>query len=368
MDGSAVRPMPTASETGQIDVGGLEAVAPNFKRRLSGVTSTIIQLVPEQAKSMRIAAFGPGLPAHLPKMRWWQAPGLLRRPRDGRPRIWHARRNTEMLAGVLLRDVLRAPLKLVFTSASQRSHTGWTRFLIGRMDAVVATSARTAAYLTVPNSVVLHGIDTRRFSPPAERAGARSAVGLDPARKYVGCFGRIRRQKGTDLFVDAMIALLPGHPDWTAIIAGRTTAEHKGFETELRARIEAAGLSERIRFVGEHTDIHRWYQALSLFVAPQRWEGFGLTPLEAMACGVPVVAADVGAFSELVADGTTGAIVAAEDSGPMAEAAGRYMADAEMLERDGLAARAHVEARFRLEGEAERLIGIYRGLRGAPAL
>jgi mannosyltransferase len=359
MDGSAVRPMPTASETGLIDVGDLEAVAPNFKRRLSGVTSTIIQLVPEQAKSMRIAAFGPGLPPHLPKLRWWQAPGLLRRPRDGRPRIWHARRNTEMLAGVVLRDVLLAPLKLVFTSASQRSHTGWTRFLIGRMDAVIATSAKTAAYLTVPNSVVLHGIDTKRFSPPADRASARSAVGLDAARQYVGCFGRIRRQKGTDLFVDAMIALLPRHPDWTAIVAGRTTAEHKGFEAELRARIEAAGLSERIRFVGEHTDIHRWYQALSLFVAPQRWEGFGLTPLEAMACGVPVVAADVGAFAELVVDGRTGAIIPADDVEAMIEAVAPFMDDDSARTSAGGAALQHVREHFPLEREVRQIRAVY---------
>ncbi len=348
----------------RVDMRRIEVIAPNFKRRLSGVTSTIIQLVPLQARSIGIATLGPGLPDTLPKMRWTQVPGLWRRPASGRPRIWHARRNTEMVAGVILRDVLRAPVKLVFTSASQREHTRWTRFLIGRMDSVIATSRKTGAYLKVAHTVTMHGIDTGRFYPPSDRMEAVRAVGLDPDRFYVGCFGRIRRQKGTDLFVDAMIDLLPRYPDWSAIIAGRTTSSHVGFEQELRTRIDAAGLSDRILFVGEHRDIERWYRALALFVAPQRWEGFGLTPLEAMASGVPVVAADVGAFSELVADGATGSVVARDDLAALTDAIAVRLADEALRAGESRAASAHVDSRFRLEGEARALNGIYRALHG----
>lgn len=342
------------------------AIAPNFKRRLSGVTSTIIQLVPLQAASIGIVTLGPGLPDHLPKMRWWQVPALLKRPVGGRFRVWHARRNVEMLGGLILRDIFRAPLKLVFTSASQRAHTGWTRFLIRRMDEVVATSRKTAAYLEVPHSVIMHGIDTGRFHPAGDKVEAVRAVGLDTAFRYVGCFGRVRRQKGTDLFVDAMIALLPDHPGWAAVVAGRATAQHKAFEDELRERVAAAGLSDRILFVGEHRDIERWYRALSLFVAPQRWEGFGLTPLEAMASGAPVVAADVGAFSELVEERETGSVIVPDDLAAMTAAVEDYLRDPERAAIHGENGRRHVAARFRLEGEAERLIEIYRRLGGTP--
>lgn len=351
----------------RVDVSRLAVIAPNLKQRLSGVTSTIIQLVPLQARSIGIATLGPGLPDHLPKLRWWQVPALLRRPSDGKPRVWHARRNTEMLAGLILRDIFRAPLKLVFTSASQREHTGWTRFLIGRMDAVIATSRKTAAYLKVPNTVVLHGIDTERFRPPSDRAGVARELGLDPAQLYVGCFGRVRRQKGTDLFVDAMIDLLPRHPQWSAVIAGRATAQHRAFEDALKDRVAGAGLGDRILFAGEHRDIERWYRALSLFVAPQRWEGFGLTPLEAMACGSPVVAADVGAFSELLVDGATGAIVPADDLEAMTASIEKYMADPALVAASGGRARAHALERFQLSGEATRLVGIYDSLREGRA-
>src|SRR5690606_5661762 len=107
------------------DIRHVDVIALNFKRRLSGVTSTVIQLVPFQARlGVRIAVLGPGLPddAGLPKIGFRSLLGLWRAP-DGRGhRIWHARRNNEMGFGLFLRSVLRMPLKLVFTSAAQRRH------------------------------------------------------------------------------------------------------------------------------------------------------------------------------------------------------------------------------------------------------
>lgn len=347
------------------DIADVEVIAPNFKQRLSGVTSTIIQLVPVQNRlGQKVATLGPGLPSSLPRIGYADLLRLWKRPRSGQKRVWHARRNNEMLAGLVLRDLLRMPLKILFTSASQRRHTRWTKALIARVDAVVATSARTAAYLEVENSIVMHGIDTARFFPPADKAAAKRAVGLDPERKIAGCFGRVRRQKGTDLFVDTMVALLPGRPDWIAIIAGRATASHAAFETELKERVAKAGLSDRILFVGEHTNINDWYRALDLFVAPQRWEGFGLTPLEAMATAVPVVATDVGAFPELIVTGKqeTGVVIPADDLAAMTAAAGTFMDDPARLSAAGTRALAHVTENFSIEGEARRLGEIYASL------
>ena len=73
--------------------------------------------------------------------------------------IWHARRNNEMIAGVLLR-ALGWPLKLVFTSAAQRHHTWITRWLIRRMDAIIATNEISASFLKREATVIPHGVDT----------------------------------------------------------------------------------------------------------------------------------------------------------------------------------------------------------------
>src|SRR5690606_20092971 len=123
-----------------------------------------------------------------------------------------------------------------------RQHSAWTKFLIRRVDAVIATSSKTAGYLDVPNTVIRHGIDTDRFRPPQDKAGARRAVGLPEASRIVGCFGRVRHQKGTDLFIEAMIELLPERKDWIAVIAGRATGKHQAFEAALRKRVAGAGL------------------------------------------------------------------------------------------------------------------------------
>jgi mannosyltransferase len=342
-----------------ISLQDITVVAPHFKRRLSGVTSTVIQLVPEQARLGRgIVTLGPGLPDSLPKMRWRQFPALWRRPTTARFRVWHARRNTEMLPGILMKYILRMPMKLLFTSAAQRNHSGYTKWLIRKMDAVVATSARSGSFLEVPHTVIRHGIDLDVFRPPRSGEDTIDAAGI-PGNHLIGCFGRVRHQKGTDLFVQAMIELLPHHPDWTAVVCGRVTAEHQAFGDELKTKVADAGLSDRIRFLGEVDDIKPWYRRLTLYVAPSRNEGFGLTPLEAMASRTAVVASDAGAYAEQIVSGQTGAVVPAGAYEPLRDAIAPYLADPTLAERHGQAGLEHVREGFALEREATALESVY---------
>ncbi len=334
-------------------------IAPNLKRRLSGVTATIARLVPLQVQWIDIAATGPGLPDDIPHIPLGRLPFLSRRTL----RVWHARRNTEMLLGLILRNIFRLKLKLLFTSASQRAHTGYTKWLIDRMDAVVATSRKTAGYLERDAQVIMHGINLQDFTPPEDKGELRAGLRL-PGGLLLGCYGRIRHQKGTDAFVDAMIDLCGRFDDVSGIVMGRATEQHTGFLSELKDKVAKAGLSERILFMPEVTvdAIAQWYQVLDLFIAPQRWEGFGLTPLEAMACGVPVVATDVGAFSEIVTDPSLGRVVPPDDIPAMADAAAEMLNDRDSLARSGQAARAHVEQNFDINGEARTLVDLYERL------
>ena len=342
-----------------LTLDNIEVIAPNLKLRLSGVTATMARLLPVQARSIGIVATGAGLPAHVPCVPLRSV--ILMSGR--RPRVWHARRNTEMLLGLFLRHVLRKRVKLVFTSASQRHHTRYTRLLISGMDAVVATSRRTASYLQRPSQVVLHGIDSETFRPSADRRALRHALGLSESFT-IGCFGRIRHQKGTDVFVDAMLEVLPNHPDAQALVMGRATGKHQPFLQSLRDKVALAGLEDRIRFLPEAPvdAMPRWYQALDLFVAPQRWEGFGVTPLEAMACGVPVIATTVGAFDELVVEGGTGRLIPPGDVGRLSAATGEVLGSPDTLRQWSAAARRHVEERFRIEDEAGALNALYRDM------
>jgi mannosyltransferase len=339
----------------------IDVIAPNFKRRLSGVTSTIIRLVPLQARSIAIAATGPVLPPEIPQIPLWRLPFLGRSGPSG-ARVWHARRNVEMLGGLALKYLLFKRLRLVFTSASQREHTWLTRWLIRQMDDVIATSAKTASYLTRPAHVIHHGIDTDTFCPSPDRTALRRSLNLPDTGPLIGCYGRIRAQKGTDVFVDAMAALLADHPTATALVMGRATEKYAGFEQGLKDKVAALGLATRILFLPEVPvwEMAKWYQALDLYIAPQRWEGFGLTPLEAMACGVPCIATTVGAFEELVAEGATGTLIPPGDVAAMTTAARNLLSDPEKLGHWSVNARKHVLDRFRLEHEAEAIIAVYR--------
>lgn len=338
---------------------GIDVIAPNFKRRFSGVTSTIIRLLPVQARDIDIVGTGPGLPDDVPHVPLWRIATL---PRD-RWRVWHARRNTEMLGGLFLRYVLGRKFKLLFTSAAQRRHSGYTRWLIRHMDAVVATSTRSASFLERDATVIMHGIDADGFSPVADKASLRARLGL-PDGVLIGCYGRVRHQKGVDLFVETLLRVLPDHPQAHGIVMGRTTEQHAGFTRALKEKVAASPIADRIHFLDEQPleELAARFRALDLYVAPQRWEGFGLTPLEAMSCGVPVIAARVGAFEDLIADGETGVLTGIEDVEAMAHALDALLSDQDMRAEWSDAARQHVLGGFRIEHEAAALAKVYKSL------
>jgi mannosyltransferase len=340
------------------DFADIEVVATNFNWRQSGGTTAVVQLVPEQAKTLKIAALGFDLPERLPRMRWRDLPKLFRKPANRPFRIYHCRRNNEMIAGLVLRDVLRAPVRLIFNSAGQRRHKAFTRWMLRRMDAVIATSERSGSFLDVPYTVVPHGTDFETFHPARTHDDDYAATGL-PGKYAVGCTGRIRHQKGTDLFVDAMVQLLPRYPDWTAVITGRTTSDNLAFERELKAEIAEAGLTERIVFLGDVEDIAVWYRRFTLFVAPSRQEGFGLTPLEAMASQTAVVTSDAGSFPSMIKPGVNGAIVPAGDGEALAAAIEPYLRDPALAEKQGRAALDFVHANFSLASEARGIRAVY---------
>ena len=345
------------------DPNALDVIAPNFKRRLSGVTSTVVRLVPLQARDIAIAATGPVLPEHIPQIPLRALITMSRRGPHG-ARVWHARRNVEMIGGLALKYLLGKKLKLVFTSASQRKQTGLTRWLIRRMDAVVATSERTANYLEVPAQVIMHGIDLEGFSPPEDRTALRARLGLPSDGLLIGCYGRIRSSKGTDVFVEAMVDALAGTTAH-ALVMGRAVEKDKAFFDALKAKAAAlpGDIADRIHFLPEVPveAMADWYRVLDLYVAPQRWEGFGLTPIEAMACGVPVIATRVGAFEQIVTP-QTGALVPRDDVGALASAIRDTLQSPDTLSSWAANARPHVAEHFAIEREANELIKLYRQL------
>ncbi len=339
--------------------GDLQLIVPNLHRRYSGVTATNRMVAPKLARLFRAAWFGSAAPDGIDRIGIAALLGLWRRRA---PLVWHARRNNEMIAGVLLR-ALGWPLKLVFTSAAQRHHSWTTRWLIRRMDAIIATSEVSASYLKRKAIVIPHGVDTDVYAPPEDRAAAFAQSGL-PGLHAIGCFGRVRAQKGSDVFVDAMCKLLPRYPDFTAVLVGAITVEQQGFANDLKRRIEAAGLSSRIVITGELPieEVQRWYGRLSIYAFTSRNEGFGLTLIEAMAAGAALVAARAGAAELVVEDGVTGVLVPPGDADALVAALEPLMRDPATAAAMGERGRRRVLQRFSLDAEAAGIADVYRTL------
>jgi mannosyltransferase len=342
-----------------ISADNLQLIVPNLHRRYSGVTATNRMVAPKLAKSFRAGWLGSDAPDGIARIGLADLVKLWRRRAS---LIWHARRNNEMIVGVLLRS-LGWPLKLVFTSAAQRHHTWITRWLIRRMDAIIATSEISKSFLKREATVVMHGVDTEAYAPPADRAAAFAETGL-PGRYAIGCFGRVRAQKGTDVFVEAMCRLLPRYPDFTAVIVGAIVPEQQGFANGLKKRIEAAGLASRVVMTGE-LDIEavpRWYQRLTIYAFTSRNEGFGLTLIEAMSVGAALVASRAGAAELVVEDGVTGMLTPSGDVEALVAALEPLMRDPASAAAMGERGRARVLEKFSLDAEANGIADVYRTL------
>ncbi|KRS14610.1 lipopolysaccharide biosynthesis protein [Roseovarius atlanticus] len=340
-----------------------DLIVTNFNRNFTGVSSTAASVVRFQVDQYDLALAGhplPGCPAPITKA---QAATLSKTAPHSRPfTIWHVRRNPEMRAALWVRDVLRRPIRIVFTSAAIRRHSAFPRWLISRMDAVIATTEAAAGFVPHVRAVAPHGVDTDRFTPAPDRAAAWAATGY-PGTHGVATIGRIRPEKGTDRFVAAMLRLLPQQPGLTALVIGRAAKSDQPFLDKLKEQIAAAGMTDRILFPGEVAPdaLPALTRSLSAVVQLPRYEGYGMTPLEGMASGVPFVATDTGYYRSFSSQGETGLIVP-DDPGDAADALASILSDPDRHAAMSQSARDIACTHFSVSREAETIAQVYEDL------
>ncbi|MBL3702673.1 glycosyltransferase [Sulfitobacter sp. BDSS02] len=340
-----------------------ELFVTNFNRNFTGVSATAANVIRQQMKHRDLALVGYPLPGCPAPISLTEARKLSRNTGDKPFAIWHVRRNPEMRAGIWARDVLRLPIRLVFTSAAQRRHSAYPRWLISRMDAVIATTPKAAEFVPHVRATVPHGVDTDLFHPSEDREADWRKTGFG-GRAGIATIGRIRPEKGTDRFVDAMLRLLPDQPDLTALVLGRATREHQTFLDRLKEKINAAGLSDRLLFPGEIApeNLQALLRSLSLVMQLPRYEGYGMAPLEGMASGVPFIATDTGFYRQFSTNETTGIVVPDEVSERAAQTASTLLNNARQLESMGRIARRIAVEKYSARAEAEGIDAVYNTL------
>lgn len=350
----------------QVPLEQTELILGNSNRKFSGVTSTMLQVLEHQKMLLPVAVLGRHhLPDDVPTVTFREALRLCRTPLpDGKARIFHARRNNEMLQAIALRKLSPTPLKIAFTSTAQRQHTWITRWLIREADAVISTCTAAAAYIQGGADIIVpHGVDLERYHPAADRASLWQELGF-PGKYGVGIFGRVREQKGIDILVEAVLPLLADFPDVTIVVCGETTAQQQGFEQSLRKKIKVAGFEDRFVFLGKQSfaALPKLFRAMHLVTALSRNEGFGLTVLEAMASGTAVLASEAGAWQDIIRPGETGYLVPCGDVLATREKLSLLLSDIPKLECMGRNGRRQAEADYSLENEARTLTNYLRNL------
>jgi mannosyltransferase len=343
-----------------------ELILGNSNKRFSGVTSTMLQVLEYQKGLIPLAVMGEHhLPEDITAISFRDALKLCSTPlSNGKPRVFHARRNNEVLQALALKKLSKTPLKIAFTSTAQRKHTWITRWLIRKADAIITTSSIAEAYIEGGADIVCpHGVDLERYHPSDDRTQLWNKLGL-PGKYGIGIFGRVRHQKGVDLLIEAALPLLENFPDFTIVVCGETTAGHQKFVQDLKTKISAAGLDDRFVFLGKRpfSELPELFRAMHLVAALSRNEGFGLTVLEAMASGVAVLASEAGAWKDIVITGKTGQIVPCDDLQATRNVLENLLGSIPLLEKMGKAGRREVEANYSLENEARTLSDFLRGL------
>ena len=209
-----------------------------------------------------------------------------------------------------------------------------------------------------------NGVDISRFAPASRSGALRADLGLDPQDRAIGFVGRIVREKGILDLAQAMISVRSRIPRAKLIIVGDTLASDADplAKTRLQEIIARGGLARDVIFAGYRQDIPHILAHLDLFVLPSWREGMPRTVLEAMACGLPVVATDIRGCREEVAAGETGVLVPPHDPAALAEAIVQVLRDPDRARAMGTKGRARAVDLFDERLVIERQLRVYRRL------
>ncbi len=216
--------------------------------------------------------------------------------------------------------------------------------------------------------VIPSAVDVETFRP-IPRDKARQELGLDPNEWIVVYVGRMLPRKGIDNLLQAFAELAPRtSTSLRLLVVGGETIDGDPMQTpEIRRLADIASLHhirDRVTFTGKRSqgELKSYYSAADVAVTTPWYEPFGLTPLEAMACGTPVIGSDVGGIKFTVVDGETGFLVPARDPAALAQRLERLLADRSLARRMGRAARVRVEKFFTWRKVGERTAELYEAM------
>lgn len=292
-----------------------------------------------------------------------------------RPAVVHGHDWLVGRAAARLADHHDVPFVLTVHATEHGRHQGWVRrrpqrtihelerWTARRADRVIVCSRFMADHVQevfgVTAEVIPNGLDPADLAPVADLPALRARF-ADPGDHLVLLAGRLMYEKGFQDALDALATVARRVPRVRYVVAG--TGPHGA---ELERQAAALGLADRGTFLGWADDpvLHGLYRVADVCVVPSRYEPFGLVPLEAMASGCPVIAADVGGLREVVPNDLVGLRFAATDAVALARMVEWALTNPALRFRMREEALAHV-ARFDWADVARRTQAVHEAVSG----
>ncbi|OJA06232.1 glycosyltransferase family 4 protein [Halomonas sp. QHL1] len=289
-------------------------------------------------------------------------------------KVVHCHKSSDLRLSALLK-CLMPNINVLYTDhvgGRRTKKSPYHRFAYGKVDRVLsisqATHQRNVSNLPVPPKHVIclpHGVNISTYRPCHDAQAIRAkrdALGVPDGAVVIGLPGRVTPGKGQDVWVKALLALNPAL-DFYALSIGGTDYASGGVESfyaELQGLIVGTLLEGKISFLGHRSDLAEILPVLDMVCIPSENEAFGLTIIESMACGMPIIGSNTGSLPELV-DSASGVLVGPHDIDAWATAMGTMVRDDTGRQAMGRAARARVEQHFSNKKHVKRLIELYRG-------
>jgi glycosyltransferase involved in cell wall biosynthesis len=287
----------------------------------------------------------------------------------GKKCVLKADNNGEMSGDYFSRGIRMQ--RLQWAMAAIRAVLQVRNWLFRRADAFVALSTdierelqahgvKAAAIRRIPN-----GFDPARFTPcedGAERSRLRASLGVADDHGVVMFTGRLLRSKGLPLLLSVWKELRERRCSLTLVIVGSGEGLVGSCEDEIREYVQRHGLNDSVFFTGSVRNVEDLLRCADFFVFPTEDEAFGISLIEAMACGLPVVATAVGGIKDIVVDGETGLLVPARDFAALHGAIARLLDHRELARRLGRQAARNVRERFSRDAVADQYDSMFRSL------
>jgi glycosyltransferase involved in cell wall biosynthesis len=212
--------------------------------------------------------------------------------------------------------------------------------------------------VSIPNSV-----DAERFCPASkiEKSEIRRALGIHEEAFVVTYTGRLVDYKGLPLLLRVWHEMHLGFGESRLLLVGSGGLDMHNCEAELIDFVRELGLDKCITFVGSVCDVEQYLRAADVFVLPTEREAFGISLIEAMACGIPAVATAVGGIPDILQDNVDGCLVEASDFQQLRGSLDRLFADEELRRRLGRHARESVMQRFSQQAVIEQYLQLLDG-------